>query len=292
MGETRGKFGADFREGAIRLIRKTGKPIAQMARELGIDEGTFGKWVNADRHRRKGGDGQLSDDKRAELSRLRKENAELAMECDVLKRSVALRVHDATSSRSGVRQQPFPGRLAQQRLDDVKWHLIRYDNLRISLASRGALVLSADALIAAGATVLAVQRISQRDGMAVTTAVAIIGVLSLLCVGFSVTFAARAIANIRPWQSVVKESIPRGIFFDASDTASAVESFQEFEYLLNDADEDAILRYATINLWKCIRGYRSRYARLRISLRFLLAALWIFLSAVVLQFAASALHSL
>jgi transposase len=290
MGETRGKFGADFREGAIRVVRKTGKPIAQMARELGIDEGTFGKWVNADRHRRKGGDGQLSDDERAELARLRKENAELAMECDVLKRSVALRVHDAMSSRSGVRQQPFPGRLAQQRLDDVKWHLIRYDNLRISLASRGALVLSADALIAAGATVLAVQRISQRDGVAVTTAVAIIGILSLLCVGFSVTFAARAIANIRPWQSVVKESIPRGIFFDASDTASAVESFQEFEYLLNDADEDAILRYATINLWKCIRGYRSRYARLRISLRFLLAALWIFLSAVVLQFSALALH--
>jgi transposase len=87
MGETRGKFGADFREGAIRLVRKTGKPIAQMARELGIDEGTFGKWFNADRHRRKGGEGQLSDDKRAELARLRKENAELAMECDVLKRS-------------------------------------------------------------------------------------------------------------------------------------------------------------------------------------------------------------
>ena len=148
----------------------------------------------------------------------------------------------------------------------------------------------ADALIAAGATVLAVQRISQRDGVVVTTAVAIIGVLSVLCVGFSVTFAAWAIANIRPWQSVVKESIPRGIFFDASDTASAVESFQEFEYLLNDADEDAILRYATINLWKCIMGYRSRYARLRISLRFLLAALWIFLSAVVLQFAALALR--
>ena len=142
MGETRGKFGADFREGAIRLVRKTGKPIAQMARELGIDEGTFGKRVNADRHRRKGGDGQLSDDERAELARLRKENAELAMECDVLKRSVALRVHHAMSSRSGVRQQPFPGRLAQQRLDDVKWHLIRYDNLRISLSSRGALVLS------------------------------------------------------------------------------------------------------------------------------------------------------
>ena len=40
-------------------------------------------------------DGELSEDERAELARLRKENAELAMRCDVLKRSVALWVQDA-----------------------------------------------------------------------------------------------------------------------------------------------------------------------------------------------------
>ena len=177
-----------------------------------------------------------------------------------------------------------------QRLEDVKWHLIRYDNLRISLASRGGLVLSADALIAAGATVLVGQRISQRGGIAMTTAVAIIGVLSLLCVGVSVTFAARAIANIRPWRSVIEDDASQSIFFDASDTAVTVKSLQDFEYLLHDVDEDTVLRYAIIDLWKCIRAYRSRYNRLRMSLRFLLIALWIFLSAVVLQFVALALH--
>ncbi len=77
MAETRRKFDTDFREGAVRLVRETGKPIAEVARDLGINAGTLGNWVNADKRRREDGSGALSGDERAELARLRKENAEL-----------------------------------------------------------------------------------------------------------------------------------------------------------------------------------------------------------------------
>ncbi len=93
--ETRRRYDEQFKEGAVRIVRETGKPIAQVARELGINDGTLGNWVNQDRRRREDDGGGLGEDERAELARLRRENAELRMRCDVLKRSVALWVADA-----------------------------------------------------------------------------------------------------------------------------------------------------------------------------------------------------
>jgi len=90
-----GWINVTFREGAVRIVRETGKPIAQVARDLGVNEGTLGNWWARDRAARQGTDG-LSVDDAAELKRLRSENAELRMERDVLKRSVVLWVKEAT----------------------------------------------------------------------------------------------------------------------------------------------------------------------------------------------------
>lgn len=71
----------------------TGRPIAEVARELGVHEGTLGNWVN--QRRSKPAEGSVTEDERAELTRLRRENAELRMQRDVLKRSVVLWVDEA-----------------------------------------------------------------------------------------------------------------------------------------------------------------------------------------------------
>jgi len=95
VAEKRKKYDAEFREGAVRIVRETGKSVAQTARDLGVHEATLGNWVKKAQEELDGTQG-LSRDDVAELKRLRAENAELRMERDVLKRSVVLWVKEAT----------------------------------------------------------------------------------------------------------------------------------------------------------------------------------------------------
>ncbi|WP_433248965.1 transposase [Streptosporangium sp. CA-135522] len=49
MGETRRRFDPEFRAGAVRIVWETGKSIAQVAKDLGINAGTMANWVQMDR---------------------------------------------------------------------------------------------------------------------------------------------------------------------------------------------------------------------------------------------------
>ncbi|MEN1891314.1 transposase [Streptomyces mirabilis] len=90
--EKRRKFDPEFREGAVRIVTETGKPIAEVAKDLGINETTLASWVS--RARRAGttpaGESDELERLRRENAQLKRDNEELVMERDVLKRCMAL----------------------------------------------------------------------------------------------------------------------------------------------------------------------------------------------------------
>jgi transposase len=93
---SRRQFTAEFKRDAVDLVRTTGRPIAEIARELGIYDSTLGNWVRQDRIDRGEQDGRSSDEQ-ARLRELERENAKLRMERDLLKRTVAFWVKEQST---------------------------------------------------------------------------------------------------------------------------------------------------------------------------------------------------
>lgn len=72
----------------VRLVRDGGRPIAEVARELGIDQALLRKWVGRVAiDAGEGSPGMLATAEKAELAQLRKEVKVLRMEREILKRA-------------------------------------------------------------------------------------------------------------------------------------------------------------------------------------------------------------
>ena len=89
MGSTRRKFTPEYKAEAVELVINSGRPIAEIARDLGINEGTLGNWVNMAKKRGDIKDKPLDIDERARLKELEEENRRLKMEREVLKKAAA-----------------------------------------------------------------------------------------------------------------------------------------------------------------------------------------------------------
>lgn len=82
-------YPAEFKERAVKLAVESDQPIAQTARDLGVNENTLHTWIGtyhrAERQDKVGNDEHLYE----ELKRLRKETARLKEERDILKKAAA-----------------------------------------------------------------------------------------------------------------------------------------------------------------------------------------------------------
>jgi transposase len=91
------KFPAEFRRDAVAMVLDESRSIAEVARATGVNPGTLGNWVGVERVERGERDG-LTADERTDLAELRAENAQLRMERDLLKRSLAFWVKETSTS--------------------------------------------------------------------------------------------------------------------------------------------------------------------------------------------------
>jgi len=86
----RRKFTPEFKADTVRLVRESGKTIAEVARELDLTESALRQWVaQAEVDAGRGPAGELTTTEREELMRLRRENRILQQEREILKKATA-----------------------------------------------------------------------------------------------------------------------------------------------------------------------------------------------------------
>ncbi|QLQ39476.1 hypothetical protein [Micromonospora robiginosa] len=185
------------------------------------------------------------------------------------------------------RREEAPGDDADDRaLTLLRWHIERYDRLRVSTAGRASAVLSAGAILSAGNALLLGQLLGGDDGMPAwwmlaCTAVALLG--ATLVVG-SLVKAANVLVTVRSSREILPDgaSLPRSLLFNGTDTVAHVKNFDEFRTAVRGQHSRDIRQAAEVELWVGIQQHRQRYHKLRESVRLLRLAALLFVTLLAL----------
>jgi len=96
MPKSHPPYAESFRADAVALVRRTGKPIAEVAADLGVSGESLRKWVQqAKIDAGEGPPGALTTDEREELRQLRRQVKTLEMEREILRKAAAFFAKEA-----------------------------------------------------------------------------------------------------------------------------------------------------------------------------------------------------
>ena len=88
MSKKRRSFTPEYKDEAARMVVELSRPVASVARELGLTEQTLRNWVNKYRETHADAEPPLTISERARLRELEKENRELRLEKEFMGKGV------------------------------------------------------------------------------------------------------------------------------------------------------------------------------------------------------------
>jgi transposase len=91
-------YSSEFKREAVALLRSSGRPVPQLAKELGVSPQSLRNWAS----QRDIDDGKaagLTSDEREELRRLRRENRILTEEREILRKAAAFFASESDRTR-------------------------------------------------------------------------------------------------------------------------------------------------------------------------------------------------
>jgi len=164
-----------------------------------------------------------------------------------------------------------------ERLEMLKWHIVRSDGQRVGIWTRAAAVLGADTLVLAGATVLLTLSSSRQLPRW-------IALVAMILVLLSVIGVAQVIGTVKDWARTVEPESPTPALFNLQGSISLAVTYSGFRELVTAQDVDSQVEAATSELWRLSHLHRRRVKALRVAGNCLLLAV----AALMLAGAASA----
>jgi hypothetical protein len=153
-------------------------------------------------------------------------------------------------------------------LTDLRWHLVRYDQLRASTTNRAGAVLAAGSILSTGNAVILAQLLLGFGAPVqiwILTGFSIAIVLSSTLVVISLNNAMRVLVTRRTSREMFAQAsdVPLSFVFNGSDTVANIATFTAFERVLDEQTPSDVVRAARVELWIVINQHRYRYRRLR-----------------------------
>ncbi|WP_435205650.1 hypothetical protein [Micromonospora sp. bgisy143] len=161
---------------------------------------------------------------------------------------------------------PVPSDLTNRRIiDTARWHILRYDGLRSSIANRASFVISANAVVIGGVALLFPAAIGQDifGGRATLLAVGCASLAVLILAALSIVAATNALLASKRWRELYGSEPPPGMFYQHSDTFRVVSTFRDFETEFAAQTADSERLSATVTLWIVMQTQNYRYEFLR-----------------------------